>query len=454
MLKLIDPCVVQIVGMQDFLDEFRLCPDFWDICHAGHAADLFHQILPGFLVGLAHQIGKFNAVHQRVKTHSTGFVHIRLEQRRHFLFQMERILIAEGLVARRVGELLHIPQVLPHSEVLSIQLLHLREHFVHQLLSEGNQFLGLVGQILELVDDLSFQIEDGALQGRLVGSGLALVHSEEFEVAAQVEDVELGLVLPVYQPRTQTGAPADHLPEFRFAHDLLEKHQIQHLGHINASVQHVHGDGDLGKLLGIGELVDGALGVGHVVVDDLGIAGQVGILFAEDFQNFFGVAVVLGEDDGLAQLLPVVDLQSVGHQQVQGQTDGVLVEQPLVEGGGLNPLGQLPVLVGEGGLILRLLLLGQIGVGNALLQEFQFALHGEEVHQEAVLYRLGQFVAVSGYAALQFKDFIGILVDLVLGGGSEAYQGRVKVVENVPVLAVDGTVGLVADHQIEMAYGK
>ena len=82
------------------------------------------------------------------------------------------------------------------------------------------------------------------------------------------------------------------------------------------------------------------------------------ILFAEDLQNFFGVAVVLGEDDGLAQLLPVVDLQAIGHQQVQGQTDGVLVEQPLVEGGGLNPLGQLPVLVGEGGLILRLFLLG------------------------------------------------------------------------------------------------
>ena len=169
------------------------------------------------------------------------------------------------------------------------------------------------------------------------------------------------------------------------------------------------------------------------------------ILFAEDLQNFFGVAVVLGEDDGLAQLLPVVDLQAIGHQQVQGQTDGVLVEQPLVEGGGLNPLGQLPVLVSKSGLILRLFLLGQVGVGNALLQEFQLALHGEEVHQKTVLYRLGQLVAVGGHAALQFKDLIGVLIDLVFRGGGEAHQRGIEVVKNVPVLVVDGTVGLVTD---------
>ena len=335
--------------------------------------------------------------------------------------------------------------MLPHGEVLPVQLLHLGQHLLHQLLPEWNQVFSLIGQVLELVDDLGFQIEDGTLQGHLVGSGLALVHSEELKVAAQVEDVELGFVLPVYQPRTQTGTPADHLPELRLAHNLLEEHQVQHLGYINAGIQHVHGDGNLGQLFRVREFVDGALGVGHVVVDDLGIAGQVGILFAEDLQNFFGVAVVLGEDDGLAQLLPVVDLQAIGHQQVQGQTDGVLVEQPLVEGGGLNPLGQLPVLVSKSGLILRLFLLGQVGVGNALLQEFQLALHGEEVHQKTVLYRLGQLVAVGGHAALQFKDLIGVLIDLVFRGGGEAHQRGIEVVKNVPVLVVDGTVGLVTD---------
>ena len=128
---------------------------------------------------------------------------------------------------------LPIPQVLPHSEVFPIQLLHFGEHLSHQPLPEGDQVLGLVGQILEFVSNLGFQIENGALQGHLVGSGLALVHAEKLKVAAQIEDVELTFIFPVYQPRAQPGAPANHLPELRLAHDLLKEHQIQHLRHID-----------------------------------------------------------------------------------------------------------------------------------------------------------------------------------------------------------------------------
>lgn len=93
-------------------------------------------------------------------------------------------------------------------------------------------------------------------------------------------------------------------------------------------------------------------------------------------------------------------------------------------------------------------------LGDALLQEFQLAFHGEEVHQKAVLHRLGQLVAVGGHAALQFKDLVGVLVDLVLGGGGEAHQGGVEVVENIQILVVDGAVGLVADDQVEVAHGE
>ena len=64
----------------------------------------------------------------------------------------------------------------------------------------------------------------------------------------------------------------------------------------------------------------------------------MGVLLAEHLQDLLRMAVILGEDNGLAQLLAVVDFQSVGHQQVQGQPDGILVEQPLIEGGGLDPL--------------------------------------------------------------------------------------------------------------------
>ena len=119
------------------------------------------------------------------------------------------------------------------------------------------------------------------MQGHLPHGGLAFAHAEKFKIAAQVENIELVLVLPIHQPQTQPGAPADHLPEFRLAHHFLEEHQIQHIRHVDAGVQHIHGDGDLRQLVRFRELVDSALGVGHVVVDDLGVTGQVGVLLPE-----------------------------------------------------------------------------------------------------------------------------------------------------------------------------
>jgi len=86
------------------------------------------------------------------------------------------------------------------------------------------------------------------------------------------------------------------------------------------------------------------------------------VFLAEDLEYFLRVAVVLGKDYSLAQLLAVIDLQAVRHQQIQRQTYGVLVEQPLVESGGLYLIRQLAVFVGEGGLVLGLFVLGQLVV--------------------------------------------------------------------------------------------
>ena len=128
---------------------------------------------------------------------------------------------------------------------------------------------------MKLAHDLRLQEENGALQGHLVGRAFSrsLMHAEKFKVPANVKDIELVLVLPVDQPRTQAGAPANHLPEFRLTHHLFEKHQVEDLRHVDARVQHVHGNGDLGKLVRLGKLVNGTLGVGHVVVNDFGVAG-------------------------------------------------------------------------------------------------------------------------------------------------------------------------------------
>ena len=164
--------------------------------------------------------------------------------------------------------------------------------------------------------------------------------------------------------------------------------------------------------------------------------------------------MVLGENDSLAQLFPVVDFQAVGHEQVQGLADGILVEYPFVEPGGLDLLRQVTVLISEGGLIFLLFVLWQAVIGDSLLEKLQLALHCEEVHQKAVLHRLGQVVRIGRYAWFQFKNFISVFFNFVLWGGGEAHQGRVKVGEDVPVLVVDGAVGLVADDEIEVAHGE
>ena len=114
--------------------------------------------------------------------------------------------------------------MLLYGKAAPVQLPYLLQHLLHKLLAEGYQLLRLVVQVLQLVDDLGLQIENGALQGHLVDRGLALAHAEELEITAQVEDIELAFILSIHQTVAEARAAAYHLPELRLAHDLLEKH--------------------------------------------------------------------------------------------------------------------------------------------------------------------------------------------------------------------------------------
>ena len=297
-------------------------------------------------------------------------------------------------------------------------------------------------------------MENRALKGDHVGGRLALVHAEELKVAAEVENVEFLLVRAVQQAGAEPGAAANHLPELGLAHNLFEKHQVEHLRHINAGVQHVHGNGDLRQLLRVGKFVNGALRVGHIVVYDLRKAGQMGIFFMEHRKDFLRMGVIFCKDDGLAQLAAVIDGQAVCHQGIQNLPDGVLVEDPFVQSGGRNALRQIAVFILKGVLISLLVRVGKLVVDNALLDEFQLCLYRQEVHQISVLDGLRQFVAIGGHTVLQLKNLVSILVDLVLGCGSQAHQRRVEIVENIPVFVVNRAVRLVTDHQIKMPAGE
>ena len=80
--------------------------------------------------------------------------------------------------------------------------------------------------------------------------------------------------------------------------------------HVDARIEHIDRYSEVGRALGYAELLDQIVGIVDGVVDYLGeFAGQMGIMGVKALQDKFGVTVVAGEDDRLAQ--PV----AAGHPQ-------------------------------------------------------------------------------------------------------------------------------------------
>ena len=108
-------------------------------------------------------------------------------------------------------------------------------------------------------------LEQALIQRLLQGAfRTGQVLAEKFEVAAEVEDVEVLFVSArPEQVGAQTGAATDHLPELGLGSDRFEEHQVDHFGYVDAGVEHVDRDRDVGGLVRGGEVVDQALGVAH-----------------------------------------------------------------------------------------------------------------------------------------------------------------------------------------------
>ena len=194
--------------------------------------------------------------------------------------------------------------------------------------------------------------------------------------------------------------------------------------------------------------------IGHIVVDHLGVAGQMGEFSAEDLVDLLGMLVVLGKNDGLAKLFTVIDAQTVVHQHVQDLTDGILVKHPFVERRGCDQLRKFTVFVLKGVLVGLLIGFGKVVIHDALLDKFELAFHRDKIHKKAVLDRLRQLVAVGRYAVFKLENLIRVLVDLILRCGGKTNQGRVKIVENIPVFVVNGAVRLVYDNKIKVTDRK
>ena len=95
MLELIDSGIVEIIGVQDFVNQLRLRFDFRYVANPGHGGNLLPKVASALLVRLADEIRQLDAVHQRVKAQRRSLVVFRLDQRRQFLPHIQRVLVGQ-----------------------------------------------------------------------------------------------------------------------------------------------------------------------------------------------------------------------------------------------------------------------------------------------------------------------------------------------------------------------
>ncbi len=261
---------------------------------------------------------------------------------------------------------------MPDSEILLVQGANFLEKFVDERLAELDKLGRLVLCFLQFIGDFRLEGKELALQrSNLICSRFTLIHAEEFEVAAEVEDIELVFILSVYEPFAEPRSATDHLPEFRLAHDLLEEDKVQNFGHVDTRVEHIDRDCDLRRqLLGVGEIVDRFLREFVVIIDDSCISGHCRILLIEDVEDLFGVAVVLRKDNRLAEVRAVMDAQPALHQDVERLNDRVFVEEPFVDAAGGNAFGKFPIFVRKSFFIDLFFFVAKVVVDYPFFQEF------------------------------------------------------------------------------------
>ena len=147
-LKFIDSGSLHIVCMQNLVDQLSLYHNFRDVRHRCNSGNFLKQVAAGFSVFLSGEIGKLDAIHQRVEPQRLGIVLFRCNERCKLLPHEQRVLIGQGIVTVRFGIPLHIFQVLSNRKIILVQLLHLAHHVLHQRLAEGNQVRRLIRQVL------------------------------------------------------------------------------------------------------------------------------------------------------------------------------------------------------------------------------------------------------------------------------------------------------------------
>ena len=241
---------------------------------------------------------------------------------------------------------------------------------------------------------------------------------------AVVEEIEQFLVLArTEQIGTEPRAATHHLPELGLRAHQLEEDQVHDLGDVDAGVEHVHRDREVWVLFLVRGAVDQALRVLRLEGDDAGdLALVVRIVGVETLGDELRVGLVLGEEDRLAKPVAAGDREATGHKVRQHLVHGVLVEQPLVDRFGIDPVGHRAVVIPFQRVPLVLFLFRQLVVLNALVLKLERHRDSLGRHEEAVADRFLQRIGVGRHAVLQVEQAVGVAVHLVLGRRREPDQ--------------------------------
>ena len=149
-----------------------------------------------------------------------------------------------------------------------------------------------------------------------------LVFPEIFKIAAVIENQEAPFIricsinlIHAGQALTQTGATSNHLPKLCLGAHLLEKHQIDAFRHINTSVHHIHGHGNMRLFLRLFEIIYDGLSITIITNHALGKWTVIlRVEFVKPLQNKFSMAFILRKDNGFTQPISTCDLDTSFHQ--------------------------------------------------------------------------------------------------------------------------------------------
>ena len=280
------------------------------------------------------------------------------------------------------------------------------------------------------------------------------------EVIKIIEDLEALFVhARSEQIGRKTGTAADHLQELDLGSHLLEEHQIDHVRNINTGVHHINADGDLRHTAAHLELFDQCQVALYMAVDQLAeIHAKLGIDLLEALNDFDCFDMAGCKNDGLAQRIAAVNLQTVLHQIAQHGINSAEVEDISTNMLSFDLCaGEVDVFfirISKAVLKGLLFFFSQIIIFDAAAHLIRGLIQYGEAHKIFILNGFFQFIGKVGLAVLQLEGIISALVFLAARGRSQADHQRIEIVEQRAIFFKDGAVRFIDDDQIESAHAK